>query len=111
MNNTISPLGRYASIGALVASVAVLLSTLAVHVIVAITDTGHIDPFLDELAFAAFGVLVGAGSAQIIGVQLAADKINGLQTEVNAAHTRLDHVGAPAASNVEEQVAFKHTTG
>lgn len=81
-----SPFGKYAQIVAAVAALAILGADGFVHV-----TGGAADPFLDNLAFAAFGAIFGASASTAatngsVGRQLA------------ALQTRLDNHGVPAAA-------------
>ena len=108
MNNSNNPLGQYATAGAFIAAVGVLVASIMLHVLYAVNVAHNTDAFLDQLAFAAFGVLVGLGGANVMATQQAANKVNGLQKEVDAAHTRLDKAGAPAANAAEGEIHYRH---
>lgn len=91
------PLGKYANVAALYGSVFVLTVNVLVHAIVAVFGIGRVDLFLDQLSILAFGILMGQTGAHTEAVQVAAAKINGLEAEVRAAHSRADKGGLPPA--------------
>lgn len=99
------PLGRFAAPAAAVAC----LFVIAAAVLTRVTRPGQPgDPFLDALAFAAFGVLIGtplgaaAGRAEgrAEGETEAVRRINGALAQGAAANARLDALGAPPAAAV-----------
>lgn len=99
------PLGRFAA----PAAAAACLFVIAAAVLARFLRPGvPADPFLDALAFAAFGVLIGtplgaaAGRAEgrVEGETEAVRRINGALAQGAAANARLDALGAPAAAAV-----------
>ena len=93
---SISPLGRYSAIGALIASLLVLVAAVATHVIYARSDS-----LLDTMAVLALGILLGQSNGVAVGRQEgnteATNTINGLHAQVNALHRRADLGHLPAA--------------
>lgn len=103
-----SPFGRYAPLAAAVAALAILATALLPRVLAGFSGVGATpDPFVDNLAFLAVGVLfgqqVGLSAGREQGVMEATAKINGLQREVAAAHHRLDAAGAPPADDQDPE--------
>lgn len=96
-----NPLGRYANIGALIASLFVLAVNVLVHAAAAVTGIVNTDPFLDNITILAFGVLIGQVGAHGEAVMVASQKVNGWHAEIVAANARLDRIGAPAAAAEE----------
>jgi len=78
-----SPLGKYAPIAALAVSLLVVGTDLVLHLLVALNIASNTDPFLDELTFGAFGVILGSVTAHNDAVTTAANKINGMEQKVN----------------------------
>lgn len=93
----VSPLGRYSAIAALVVSLGVILAAVLYRVLYR-----EGDPFLDQAAMVAVGVVLGSAGGVAVGTQAgqsaAAARINGLASQVQAANLRLDATpGAPSA--------------
>lgn len=98
-----NPLGRYATIGALAASLIAVVAAIAAHLIGPVIGAligapqGSIgsDAFLDNLAYVGFLVLVGG--QRVTTSADATAMINGQAAKVEAAHRRLDAISAPPA--------------
>ncbi len=92
----VSPLGRYSAIAALVVSLGVIAAAVLYRVLYR-----EGDPFLDQAAMVAVGVVLGSAGGVAVGSQAgqaaAAARINGLASQVQAANLRLDASGAPSA--------------
>lgn len=87
-----SPLGKYANIGALVASL-VIIGVWAAQHLLAVSDEG-----VNQLVLLALGILFGQVGAHSEAVQVAASSLNGTKAELDALHQRLDQLQVPAAN-------------
>lgn len=90
-----SPLGPYGSLAATVISVMIVAAAVIEHVtIIMLRLTNVADPFLDTMATAVIGI--------VLGVQVATNGSTATSTAAliaaQAAHTRLDEIKAPPAS-------------
>lgn len=90
MNGSGSPFGAWGPLVAAFAAVIVLASAVAVHVVnIARGSAAAGDPFLDSAALLVLGIVLGVGA---IGGTASKAVI-----EADAAHARLDALGAPPA--------------
>lgn len=83
MTTLTSPLGKYAPLAALIISIGIIATALLIHVFVALGVAPSSDEFIDNLAFGAFGVVLGSVTAHTDAIQTAAAKINGMENKVN----------------------------
>lgn len=98
--SNLSPLGKYATIGALATTMIAFLAMIVAHLL------KLEDQLLDYIGLASFSVLIGGAGGIAIGQQIgeskAAAKINGLAAKVDAVHRRADAGGLPPAPIPEE---------
>lgn len=92
-----SPLGRYAAIGALAATLGTLTAAILYRILsLALTGEAASDATLDGWAYLSLGVLfgqqLGVWGGRQEGQSAAASTINGLARKTEAAHERLDRL-------------------
>lgn len=97
---TRSPLGKYASEAALIASFVVLGVWLLLTMLESLVIGNGPNSQLELFAIFGFGILVGNVAMNQQAQQIASDNINGQKLAIQALHRRLDAANVPSAPDV-----------